>query len=95
MVATACWRTGAITPKTSSIAFGLPGKLTISVPPATPASPRDSAPIGVRRSDSARIASARPGTSRSMTARVASGVTSSGVSPVPPVVNTSSKPSST
>ena len=35
---------------------------------------------------SARIASAIPGASRSITARVASGVTSSGVRPVPPVV---------
>jgi len=37
-------------------------------------------------SDSARIASAIPGASRSITALVASGVTSSCVRPVPPVV---------
>src|SRR6185295_5789342 len=36
-----------------------------------------------------------PGASRSMTLRVASGVTSSGVSPVPPVVNTNATPAST
>ena len=38
---------------------------------------------------SARIASAIPGASRSSTGRVASGVTSRGVNPVPPVVSTS------
>ena len=47
------------------------------------------------RSDSARIASANPGAVRSMIARVASGVTSSGVMPVPPVVKISAKSSST
>ena len=51
-----------------------------------PATPRESMPIGVCWRDSARIASAMPGASRSITARVASGVTSSGVRPVPPVV---------
>ena len=54
-----------------------------------PATPRERMPIGVWRSDSARIASAMPGASRSITARVASGVTSSGVRPVPPVVKIS------
>ena len=60
-----------------------------------PDTPRVRMPIGVRRSASARIASAKPGASRSTTARVASGVTSSGVSPVPPVVKMSAMPSST
>jgi hypothetical protein len=52
-------------------------------------------PIGVWRRPSARIASAKPGASRSITARVASGVTSSGVRPVPPVVKIRSNSSST
>ncbi len=69
--------------------------MTISVRAAMPATPRESIPIGVWRSDSARIASAMPGASRSITARVASGVTSSGVKPVPPVVKTSANSSST
>ena len=43
---------------------------------------------------SARSASAKPGASRSSTARVASGVMSSGVIPVPPVVKISSQPES-
>jgi hypothetical protein len=84
-----------MTPKVSSIARGLPGKFTISVPPAIPVTPRDSMAIGVWRSEVARIASAIPGASRSITARVASGVKSSGVKPVPPVVKISSKPAST
>lgn len=44
--------------------------------------------------DAARIASGMPGASRSITSRVASGVRSFGVKPVPPVVRTSSQPSS-
>ena len=58
----------------------------MSVRPAVPQTSRLVMPIGVYLSDSARIASAKPGTSRSMTSCVASGVTSSGVRPVPPVV---------
>ena len=54
-----------------------------------PATARESAAIGVCASPVARISSARPGASRSITARVASGVTSRGPKPVPPVVTTS------
>ena len=61
-----------------------------------PDTPRLSMPIGVCLAlEAARIASAIPGASRSITARVASGVTSSGVRPVPPVVKTNVNPSST
>ena len=50
---------------------------------------------GVLRMPSARSASAMPGASRSITARVASGVTSRGPRPVPPVVRiTSTVPAS-
>ena len=51
-----------------------------------PEIPRESIPCGLIRTASTRIASAKPGASRDRTARVASGVTSSGVRPVPPVV---------
>ena len=45
-------------------------------------------PCGVLAIESARSACAIPGASRSNTSRVASGVTSRGASPVPPVVRT-------
>src|SRR3954469_16743142 len=51
-------------------------------------------PCGVYFNPSARIVSAKPGASRSITERVASGVTSLGVSPVPPVVKIRSQPPS-
>src|SRR5579883_2073745 len=70
----------------SLTALGLPGRLTIRVRPRTPATPRESMPKGVCFRLSARMASAMPGASRSITARVASGVTSRGARPVPPVV---------
>ena len=66
-----------MTGNSSAIAFGFPGKLMISVRPAIPDTPRVRIPSGVCLSDSARIASAKPGASRSITAFVASGVTSS------------------
>ena len=44
-------------------AFGLPGRLTTSVRPTTPTTPRDRSANGVCARPSARIASARPGTS--------------------------------
>ena len=56
---------------------------------ATPATPRESRPCGVFAIESARSACAIPGASRSSTVRVASGVTSRGAIPVPPVVSTS------
>ena len=62
--------------------------------PRSPATPRERSACGVRASASARIASAIPGASRSSTVRVASGVTSRGANPVPPVVSTSNAPAS-
>ena len=47
-------------------------------------------PCGVWRSASARSASSMPGLSRSSIARAASGVTSRGAKPVPPVESTTS-----
>src|SRR5262249_55713255 len=72
-----------------------PGRLTIRVRPATPASPRDSAAVGTFSRPNARMASAMPGTSVPITARVASGVRSVGEMPVPPVVTMTSYPAST
>ena len=57
-------------------AFGLPGKLTISVLPRMTDAPRESIARGVMAIDAARMASAIPGALRSATAMVASGVTS-------------------
>ncbi len=71
---------------------GLPGRLTIRQPPTTPALPRDSAANGVSAAARARRCSAIPGASRSTTSSVASGVTSRGARPVPPVVSTSCEP---
>ncbi len=61
----------------------------MSAPLAIPATPRESHAIWVEAAPAERMASARPGASRSITARVASGVTSRGPNPVPPVVTTS------
>lgn len=61
---------------------GEPGVLMTRQRPTTPASARDSRPLGPDR----RIASASPGARRSMIPNVASGVTSRGANPVPPVV---------
>src|SRR6266487_3389343 len=83
---TACGNTGRIHSRHSLTALGLPGRLIISVRPRVPATPRESIPKGVCCRLTARIASAIPGASRSITAFVASGVTSRGARPVPPVV---------
>src|SRR5712692_10861320 len=58
----------------------------IRVRPRVPTTARESMPKGVFCRLIARMASAMPGASRSITALVASGVTSRGASPVPPVV---------
>ena len=68
-----------------------PGRFTIRVRPATPATPRERIADGTpAAAPAARSASAIPGTSRSITRLVISGVRSPGVSPVPPVVTTTS-----
>ena len=68
-----------------------PGRFTISVVPASPASPRDSMAAGTPAfTPAALIASGMPGISLSITRLVISGVRSPGVRPVPPVVTTMS-----
>ncbi len=89
-----CRSAGLTTANPSRQPPGEPGRLTTSVPPRRPATPRESSACGVRAIASVRMASARPGASRSMNASVASGVTSRGAKPVPPVVSTSNTPSS-
>src|SRR6202789_2124098 len=68
---------------------GLPGRFTMRVWPQAPEMARLSAASGVRRAPAARMRSAKPSRMRVQTARVASGVTSRGAMPVPPVVTTS------
>jgi hypothetical protein len=85
----ACGSSGSTARSELSAPAGLPGKLTISEAPSVPQTPRPSAANGVCFAPSARISSANPGTSLSHTESVASGVTSRGPSPVPPVVTTS------
>ncbi len=79
-------RAGRMTLKFSLTPFGLPGRLTIRQEPRTPTIALEIMAWGVFFRLSARIASANPGTSFSMTSSVASGVTSLGLRPVPPVV---------
>ena len=67
-------------------AFGLPGRLIISVLPRMTDCARESIACLVNCIEAARTASAMPGTSRVATASVASGVVSRGENPVPPVV---------
>ncbi len=70
------------------IAAGRPGRLTINAAPRSPAICRDKIAVGTSAKLAVRIASPKPGKSLSQTSAVASGVTSRGDGPVPPVVNT-------
>ena len=65
----------------------------ISVLPRMTAVCRDRMAVGTKCRLMARICSPKPGISRSATASVASGVTSRGVGPVPPVVRIRLQPS--
>lgn len=65
-----------------------PGRLTTSEEPIEPALALDSAAIGVDWRPLDIIKWVNPGASRSNTSAVASGVTSRGPKPVPPVVST-------
>src|SRR2546428_2014216 len=92
---TACGSTGTSTSSDSRTALGHPGRFTTSAGPMAPATPRDSIPLGALSTEPPRTAFAMPGISRSMTRRVASGVTSFGDRPVPPVVRTTFAPART
>src|ERR1019366_3133653 len=81
-----CGANSTIASNDSTAPLGEPGRLTIKTRPRVPTTERESAASGVASRPRARINSAMPGISRSRTARVASGVTSRGATPVPPVV---------
>ena len=76
------------------MALGRPGRLTMSVFPRMPAVWRERMAVGTCFKDAARISSPNPGSSFVQTAAVASGVTSRGAGPVPPVVTTRPQPAS-
>lgn len=75
-----------ISSSVSLIAFGLPGKLSIKLLPLIPAVQRDNMAVLTYFKLIDRIYSPKPGIIFSHTASVASGVTSRGAGPVPPVV---------
>ena len=89
---TACPSSGASTAMPSRTPPGEPGSVTTSADPMVPATPRDSTDVGTFSRETARSASAMPGTARSSIGSTASGVTSVGVRPVPPVVSTAVAP---
>ncbi len=69
------WSSIGMTASSDSVApLTLPGTLMISARPRTPASPRDSAAIGVFAAPASLIVSARPGTSKSSDDHVGSQV---------------------
>ena len=81
---------GMMTARFSRTARGLPGRFMISVVFRIPHTAREIMALGVFLRLSALMASDMPGKNLSRTAIVASGVTSLGVTPVPPVVRTTS-----
>ena len=83
----------SIITKPSVAAPGEPGKFIINVLFVTPAAPRDKSVVGTFSREYARSASRIPGISFSISGAVASGVTSNGDTPVPPVVTSKSTPS--
>ena len=78
----------------SLIDLGDPGKLTIKQDPRVPAICLDRMAVGTYFRDMDLILSPKPGRTLSQTAFVASGVTSLGAGPVPPVVKMRVQPSS-
>lgn len=72
----------------SRIDLGLPGRFMMSALPRIPAVCRDRMAVGTCLREMVRILSPKPGSSLVHTASVASGVTSLGAGPVPPVVTT-------
>lgn len=87
-----CTMQGGIAGMTASkhtrIACGFPGKFTTSVLFLITATCLERIAVGTVFAETDRIRSPKPGSSRVATASVASGVTSLGVGPVPPVVTT-------
>ncbi len=75
-----------------AIAAGRPGRLTINAALRSPAICLDKIAVGTSAKLAIRIASPKPGNILSQTSAVASGVTSRGDGPVPPVVRTTAQP---
>ncbi len=84
---------GSTAPRHSRTALGLPGRFKISAPPRVPHTARDTAAREVLARLTMVMALSKPAMRFSMTRKVASGVTSRGATPVPPVVQMKSKPS--
>src|SRR3990170_3845318 len=80
--------TGKIAVRFSEAPRGDPGRLTTSDDSTTPATARDRAAIGVAFNPAANMRWTIPGAGRDTIDAVASGVTSRGPRPVPPVVRT-------
>src|SRR4030043_2486534 len=80
-----------MTSRHSFTALGLPGRLTIKHLPRLPATARLSIASGLFFIVTILIASVKPGIVLSITASVASGVTSRGDNPVPPLVTIRSR----
>ena len=80
--------------RVSLIDLGDPGKLTIKQDPLVPAICLDRMAVGTYFREMDLILSPNPGKTLSQTAFVASGVTSLGAGPVPPVVKTREQPRS-
>ena len=78
----------------SAIALGWPGRLMIRLRPRITATWRERMAVGTKCWLMRRICSPKPGITLSATASVASGVTSRGAGPVPPVVRMSEHPAS-
>ena len=76
--------------KVSAIALGCPGRLMIKALPRITATWRDRIAVATKLRLIWRICSPNPGITLCATASVASGVTSRGAGPVPPVVSTRS-----
>src|SRR4029078_7759905 len=89
----ACGMRWRMAERLSTAPFTLPGKFTTNAVPRMAACARESGAMGVFSSERRRISALRPGMVFSPTRFVASGVTSRGGMPVPPVVTTSRAPS--
>lgn len=92
--AIACGRIAEMASSCSTAPRGEPGSVMMRVLFATPAIPRDKYARGLVLPVKARASSINPGCWREMTLAAASGVTSRGESPVPPVLTIKSIPES-
>src|SRR6266513_3371585 len=90
--ATPCGIAPCTKPRHSTAPLGFPGSAITRERSMIAARLRDKIEFGVIFIDSARITSPKPGNSTRIIARIASGVTSRGPAPVPPVVKIKPQP---